>query len=68
MSKELMRRCDVCEEIKFGFAGFEIKHDEDDEWVWICDTKECWKAWYTRYYGDVEEVKSGNGKTDKKHS
>ena len=41
MSKELMKRCAFCEEIKFGFAGFDIKMNEEDEWVWICDTKEC---------------------------
>ena len=31
MSKELMKRCAFCEEIKFGFAGFDIKMNEEDE-------------------------------------
>lgn len=48
MSKELMKRCDECNEIKFGFAGFDIKLDENDEYVWICDTKGCVQAWFER--------------------
>jgi len=44
LSKELMKRCAECDEIKFGFAGFDIKENEDDEWVWICDSKECVRA------------------------
>jgi len=40
-----MKRCAECEEIKFGFAGFDIKENEQDEWVWICDSNECVQAW-----------------------
>jgi len=48
MSKELMKRCDECEEIKFGFAGFDIKIEESDEWVWICDQRDCVQAWLNK--------------------
>ena len=41
-----MKRCAECEQIKFGFAGFDIKENEEDEWVWICDSTECIHAWF----------------------
>ena len=45
MTKVLMKRCASCEEIKFGFAGFDIKIEETDEWDWVCDTAGCVNAY-----------------------
>lgn len=46
MSKELMKRCDECDEIKFGFAGFDIMCPERGFMVWICDTGDCVRRWF----------------------
>lgn len=60
MSKELMKRCDECDEIKFGFAGFDIKIDESDEWVWICDQNECVQAWLTKKGVSIQDESEEN--------
>jgi len=64
MSKELMKRCAYCEEIKFGFAGFDIKIEENDEWDWVCDSKECVNAYLSTKLGIPVEV-NVVGKTEK---
>lgn len=64
MSKKLMRRCDECEEIKYGFAGFEIKEDENDEWVWICDSKECVERYFAARNGVAEVILTDETLTD----